>query len=65
MPKLKDLKRGDWFTLKPVPYPSDRQVYERGEYDRAERKYCCGRRDDISYSRLLKGNTDVYTDFIY
>ena len=63
--KLKQLKKGDLFTLKPIPYPTDRQVYIRDEYDRSERRYMCGRRDDISYSRLLKPDTEVYTDFIY
>ena len=63
--KVKDLKRGAWFTLRPVPYPTDRQVYIRGEYDRSAKRYSCGRCDDISYSRLLKPDTEVYTDFIY
>lgn len=63
--KLKQLKKGDWFTLKPVPYPTDRQVYIRGEYDRSTKRYLCGRCDDISYSRQLKPDTPVYTDFIY
>lgn len=62
---LKDLKPGTWFTLKPYPYPIGRQVYIRGEYDRTNKKYCCGRFDDISYSRLLKGDTPVYTDFVF
>lgn len=48
------LKKGDWFTLKPIAEPKDSQVYEKGEYDRSEKKYSCGRRDDISYERMLK-----------
>ena len=62
---VKELRKGDMFTLRPIPYPKDSQVYVREEYDRSERKYCCGRCDDISYSRLLKPDTPVYTDFIY
>lgn len=57
---LKELKKGEYFTLKPYADPKDNQVYIKGEYDRETKKYCCGRCDDISYSRLLKGDTEVY-----
>ena len=63
--KLKDLKRGEFFTLREIAEPKDNQVYVRGEYDRSLRKYTCGRMDDISYSRNLSGDKEVYTDFIY
>lgn len=62
---VKELKKGEYFTLKPIEYPTDRQVYIRDDYDRSEKKYMCLRCDDISYSRLLKPSTIVYTDFIY
>ena len=62
---VKDLKVGAWFTLKPIPEPKDTQVYIRGEYDRSTKKYSCGKFSDISYCRELKGNTPVYTDFIF
>lgn len=62
---VKDLKIGEYFTLKPYAEPTENQVYIRGEYDRSERKYDCGKFSDISYSRLLKGNTVVYTDFTF
>lgn len=63
--KLKDLKIGEYFTLKPYSEPTEKQVYIRGEYDRTEKKYECGRFDDISYTRYLSGKTEVYTDFIF
>lgn len=63
--KLKDLKIGEYFTLKPIENPTEKQVFIRGEYDRTEKKYECGRFDDISYSRYLSGKTEVYTDFIF
>ena len=65
MKMLKELKNGEWFTLKPIKNPTDKQVFIRGDYCREEKKYCCGRFDDISYSRLLKGTTAVYTDFTF
>ena len=63
--KLKDLKIGEYFTLKPLENPKESQVYIRGEYDRTDKKYCCGKFSDISYSRLLDGNKEVYTDFTF
>ena len=65
MVKLKDLKVGDFFTIKLLENPKESQVYIRGEYDRREKKYCCGRFDDISYSRNFDGNKEVYTDFTF
>ena len=63
--KIKDLKKGEYFTLKPIAYPTEKQVYVRGEYDRTDKKYCCGKFSDISVSRLFDGNKEVYTDFIF
>lgn len=63
--KLKDLKKGEYFTLKPIENPTEKQVFIRGEYDRTEKKYECGRFDDISYTRYLSGKTEVYTDFTF
>lgn len=65
--KLKDLKKGDFFTLKShgEKHVTDSQVYIKGEFDRTEKKYDCGRCDDISYSRYFDGNKTVYTDFVY
>ena len=62
---LKDLKRGEWFTLKPISEPKASQVYIREEYDRSAKKYCVGKFEDISYSRLLSGTTPVYTEFTF
>lgn len=63
--KLKDLKKGEYFTLKPIENPKENQVYIRGEYDRTERKYECGKFSDISYYRYIDGNREVYTDFVF
>ena len=63
--QLKDLKKGDWFTLKPIEYPKESQVYIKGDYDRTDKKYECSKFSDVCYSRMLKGTTTVYTDFIF
>ena len=64
---VKDLKKGEFFTLKPCngAEVDDNKVYIRGDYDKAEKRYICGRCDDISYSRLFRGDKVVYTDFTY
>ena len=38
---------------------------KKGDYDRSQKKYSCGRRDDISYERMLKKDTPVFVDFTY
>ncbi len=63
--KLKELKIGEYFTLKPLENPTENQVYIRGEYDRAYKKYDCGKFSDISYSRMFDGNKEVYTEFTF
>lgn len=63
--KLKELKKGEYFTLKLMENPKENQVYIRGEYDRSDKKYCCGKFSDISYSRLIDGNKEVYTEFTF
>lgn len=37
--KLKELKKGDFFTKKAISDPSESQVWVRGDYDRSAKKY--------------------------
>lgn len=59
---LRSLKKGAWFTIKPIAEPTDKQVYIKDDYDREEKKFMCGRCDDISYSTFFKGDKMVYDD---
>ena len=65
--KLKNLKKGDYFTLKPISEPREDQVYIKGDFVRVEKinKYSCTKFSDINSERFLKGDTEVYTDFIF
>lgn len=63
--KVKDLKKGEYFTVKNIENPTEKQVYIRGEYDRTEKKYICGRFDDISYSKCFDGKKEVFVDFVF
>lgn len=65
MKTIRELKKGEFFTLKPIAEPTENQVYIRGEYDHSERKYSCGKFSDISYFRLFNGSKTVYTDFTF
>lgn len=63
--KVKELKKGDYFTRREVKYPIEEQVFVRGEYDRSERLYLCTRFSDINSWILIKGDTEVFTDFVF
>ena len=63
--KVKELKKGEWFTKKPIEYPSGMQVWIRDEYDKSERKYLCYCWGDINKWCYIKGDKEVYIDFMF
>lgn len=63
--KIKDIKKGGFFTKKAIDCPSDRQVWIRGDYDRSEKKYECTRFDDCCTFCYMSGSKEVFTDFIF
>ena len=63
--KLKELKNGEMFTLKPIEYPKESQVYIREEYDRSTKRYICIKWSDVNAERLFKGDKEVYTEFYF
>lgn len=63
--KLKNLKLGQFFTLKPIEYPNETHIYIRKEYDRTTKKYCCVKFNDTNNYKMIDGNKDVYIDFIF
>lgn len=63
--KLKDLKKGDWFTLKNISEPKENQVWIKEEYNHSSKKILCIRWSDISDSKEISGNQEVYTEFIF
>lgn len=62
---LKDLKQGEYFTLKPYDCPDENKVYVRGEYERTEKKYSCTKFTDTCAETFKKGATTVYTGFTF
>ena len=63
--KLKELKKGQYFTKRWIEEPTDDQVWIRGDFDRSTGKYECQRFSDISCFCLLTGTREVYTDFTF
>ena len=45
--KLKELKKGDFFTKLDISDPKPRQVWVRGEYDRSAKRYECYKWEDV------------------
>ena len=68
---LKNVKKGEWFTLTDkVKYNEEGEVLskyvrERGEYDRATKKYEVYKFNDLNDFRMMKGNRIVYVDFCF
>lgn len=64
---IKALPKGEFFTLKPIEEPTERQVYIRGDFERLEgcNKYCCTNYGDANKWRFFKGSQVVYTDFYF
>lgn len=63
--KVKELKKGDWFTKKSIEYPKENQVWIRDEYDRTAKRYYIYRFSDINDVQYIKGDKEVYIDFIF
>lgn len=64
--RLKDLKKGEYFTIKEIEYPTDSQVFIREEYDRSTKKFQCAKCSDVwGTGRQFKGDREVYIDFTY
>lgn len=63
--KIQDLKKGDFFTIKPIADPKESQVYIFEGYDRSEKMYWATKFSDISASKTFKKDTVIYTDFTF
>lgn len=65
---LSEIKRGEYFTLKPYAEPNPDQVFIKGAFDRKANKYDCERYNmkcRHGAKRMIKGDTEVYTDFVF
>lgn len=60
---IKELKKGDYFTLVPVEFAKERQVWIRGDYERSSKKYSVTKWEDINHESFMRGDRRVYVDF--
>mgnify|MGYP003445255889 FL=1 len=65
--ELKELKKGEYFTRKSLNNKEAKpsQVYIKDDYDHSSKKYWCYKWGDISKGMELRGDTEVYQDFIF
>lgn len=65
--KLKELEKGEFFTRKSLggQKAKESQIYIKDDYDYSTKKYWCQKWCDISKGMELKGDTEVYQDFIF
>ena len=62
---VRELKHGEWFTLKPIDEPKESQVFIRCDYDRSSRKFWGQRWSDFCDGRYFSGDRIVYVGFTF
>lgn len=62
---LKDVKKGEYFTLKPIEEPTPDQVWVKGEYIRQDKKYSTYKWSDTNHETFRKGTLKVYIEFYF
>lgn len=62
---IKELKKGEYFTLKKTDYPNVNHVFVKGDYDRASKAYSCYKYSDTNNERFFKGDKEIFTEFIF
>ena len=63
--KLKNLKKGTYFVKKLIEYPTESQVWVKGEYNRSLKKYECYRFSDVCDTCYISGDKEVFTDMTF
>ena len=63
--QLKDLEKGEYFTLKEITEPKENQVLIRGDYDQSSKTYSCYKFDDMNNEKFYNGNKIVFTGFTF
>lgn len=62
---IKQLKKGEWFTIKDYVVPAEQQVWVKGEYDRTTKSYSCYNYADVNKERFFKADKQVFTGFTF
>ena len=62
---IRELKKGDFFTFRPIEEPKARHVYVRSHYDRNSKLFAYYNFSGVNCEQFTNGNRIVYTDFIF
>ena len=65
MVQLREIKKGEYFTLKEIAEPKESQVYIKGDYDKATKTFSICKFSDVNSERFLKASKQVFIDFIF
>lgn len=63
--KIKEVKKGEFFTRKPIENPTESQVWVKGEYDRSLKAFECYKFSDVNTCAYIKATKEVYTEFTF
>ena len=63
--EIRNVKRGDYFTLKDLDDPAESQVWVRDEWDRSAGRYVAHRFTDVNSERSFKSEQAVYVGFTF
>lgn len=63
--ELKNIDKGEFFTLKAIKEPAEEQVYIKGYYDKSSKTYSCINYSDSCKERFLKGDRLVFVGFTF
>ena len=63
--QLKEIKKGDYFTLKEIAEPKESQVYIKGDYDKASKTFSVCKFSDVNSEKFLKSTKEVFTGFTF
>ena len=62
---LKSLKKGEYFTLKPIEEPKENEVLVKGDYIREEKKFSCSKFSDMNSEKFIPATKQVYVGFTF
>ena len=62
---LKSLKKGEYFTLKPIEEPKENDVFVKGDYVKEDKKFSCTKFSDTNSEKFFPGTKQVYVDFTF
>ena len=60
---IKDLKKGDYLTLKKIDDPKESQVWLKDDYDKSSKCFFIVNFANMNKSKLVKGSLKIYTSF--